>query len=335
MLLSVIVPARNEAGCLGSCLESLVAQSEEIFTLGDHWELLVVDDHSTDSTREIALGFPRVTVLEPKPLAAGWTGKANACWAGALRAQGEFLLFTDADTEFQPGSLLAAVYEAQRRELGLLSIAPRQIVSGFWQRAVMPLIFSELAYAYPPRKVNDPESEIAGAIGQFLLFSREAYFAVGGHEAVKSEILEDMCLARLIKEKKRTLRFRYGPEVLSARMYRTTEAMIEGWTKNLALLFPNALVFAGLLLLDIALMVGLPFLIALYFEYGLARYLLLLLWLRTLLRFYTRRKRADFSFADRMLSFLGIPLFILLLCRSWYFQRVKKQVLWKGRSYST
>jgi predicted membrane protein len=94
------------------------------------------------------------------------------------------------------------------------------------------------------------------------------------------------------------------------------------------------LVFAGLLLLDIALMIGLPFLIALYFEYGLARYLLLLLWLRTLFRFYARRKRADFSFADRMLSFLGIPLFILLLCRSWYFQRVKKQVLWKGRSYS-
>src|SRR5271155_4595706 len=94
--LTVIVPARNEEDCIGACLESLVAQSDEIFMLSRDWELLVVDDGSLDRTRAIAEGFPRVTVIDPAKLEKGWTGKANACWTGAQRARGRWLLFTDA-----------------------------------------------------------------------------------------------------------------------------------------------------------------------------------------------------------------------------------------------
>ncbi len=189
MRLSVIVPARNEAAALGECLRSLMVQSEAGFSLGEEWELIVVDDDSTDGTREIAQAVAAgrkgmVVIAAPKldqSERGGFTGKTNACWAGAQRARGEWLLFTDADTVHEPGDLARALHEAKKYGVAMLSYSPRQIVSGFWQRAVMPLVFSELASAYPPKQVSDPASGVAAANGQFLLVEREAYFAVGGH----------------------------------------------------------------------------------------------------------------------------------------------------------
>ena len=104
----------------------------------------------------------------------------------------------------------------------LLSYSPRQIVTGFWQRAVMPLVYSELASVYPMKEVNDPEKSIAAANGQFLLVESEAYFAVGGHRAVGADVLEDVALANNFKRNRKTIRFRYAPEALSTRMYRST-----------------------------------------------------------------------------------------------------------------
>jgi hypothetical protein len=183
--LTVIVPARNEEDCLGDCLKSLVSQSEEIFELGRDWELVVVDDHSSDGTAAIARGFSGVTVmeagkLEPGQLGREWTGKTNAVWTAARRARGRWLLFTDADTIHEPGGLRHAMHEAERHKVGMLSYSPRQIVSGFAQRSLMPLVFCELALAYPPAKVSDPAQRIAAANGQFLLVEREAYRKLAG-----------------------------------------------------------------------------------------------------------------------------------------------------------
>ncbi len=181
--LTVMVPARNEEDCLGACLQSLVSQSEEIFALGRDWELMVVDDHSTDRTAEIARAFAGITLIEAGKLEPGWTGKANALWTAAKRARGRWLLFTDADTIHEPGNLRRAIHEAVRHKVGMLSYSPRQIVSGLAQRSLMPLVFCELALAYPPAKVSDPSQRIAAANGQFLLVEREAYRRLGGHAA--------------------------------------------------------------------------------------------------------------------------------------------------------
>src|SRR5271166_1157673 len=251
MDLTVIVPARNEEDCLGVCLESLVSQSNEFFSLGRDWELIVVDDGSMDRTRAIAESFPGVTVIDPAKLEKGWTGKANACWTAAQRARGQWLLFTDADTIHEPGNLRRAIHEAEKHNVGVLSYSPKQLVSGLWQRALMPLVFCELALAYPPEKVSNPELRIAAANGQFLLVKREAYRALGGHASVKGDILEDVELAFLAKRRKVGLRFRYAADALSTRMYRSTTAMVEGWTKNLALLFDNCLVLAVWRVIDI------------------------------------------------------------------------------------
>ena len=341
--LTVIIPARNEEECLGACLQSLVAQSETAFELGRDWELIVVDDHSTDRTAEIARSFAGVTVMEAGKLEPGWTGKANAIWTAARKARGRWLLFTDADTVHEPGNLHRAMHEAVRHKAGMLSYSPRQIVSGLTQRTLMPLIFSELAMAYPPAKVSDPNQRIAAANGQFLLVEREAYRRLGGHAAVAGDVLEDVQLAFMAKRRKVGLRFRYAEDALATRMYRTTAAMMEGWTKNLALLFDNALATALWRALDIALLVGLPWL-----AYGLwnarfaahslqwlgAGWVLMLLWVRNLFRFYGRVAKSNFPFVDCALSPLGLPLFVVLLYRSWFEHRILKRVSWKGRTYT-
>lgn len=340
--LSVIVPARNEEANIGACLESLTAQSEEIFQLGRDWELVVVDDHSSDRTAEIARGFSDVTVISADKLQPGWTGKASAVWTAARKARGKWLLFTDADTIHEPGDLRHGMHEAQRHKVGMLSYSPRQVVSGFAQRTLMPLVFCELALAYPPAKVSDPNQRVGAANGQFLLIEREAYRRLGGHAAVHDRVLEDVELALLAKRRRVGLRFRYAADAVATRMYRTLGAMIEGWTKNLVLLFDNALALAVWRALDFLLIFLLPFLAV---EFWSARFsahslqwlgagwLLALLWLRTLVRFYNRVRKSNFPFFDCALSPLGLPLFVFLLYRSWFQHRVLKQVQWKGRTY--
>jgi glycosyltransferase involved in cell wall biosynthesis len=341
---SVIIPARNEERSLPACLASLLIQSEPGFTLGRQWEIIIVNDDSTDKTREIAgeaaTNHDGVILLDAPPLdlsnRGGFTGKSNACWAGAQAARGRHLLFTDADTIHETNDIARSLREADRHKAALLSYSPRQIVTGFWQHAVMPLVFSELASVYPSKEVNDPVRALAAANGQFILVERDAYFSVGGHRAIGRDILEDVALANNIKRSSRVIRFRYAPEALSTQMYRTTSEMIEGWTKNLALLFPKPLALALWRVLDLLLFFGLPAL-----AFGISwlvpwqRSVILLIWVRTLWRFYSRGARSNFPVFDVAISILGIPLFVYLLVRSVIHHRIKKNVAWKGRSYNT
>ena len=236
---SIIVPARNEEACLGPCLESLLAQK------GVEFEVIVVDDGSSDRTRAIAESFSGVRVLAAPALVSGYSGKCNAAQGGADAARGEWLLFTDADTVHFAGSLARALDEARAHRADLLSYSPRQEVHGVLERALMTVIFAELAGRYRPKDVSDPRSPAAAANGQFLLVRRDAYEAVGGHAAVAHTLLEDVALARAVKSSGRRLYFRYAGEAVETRMYRSLPALWEGWTKNLALLFPDSLQLAA------------------------------------------------------------------------------------------
>jgi hypothetical protein len=223
-----------------------------------------------------------------------------------------------------------------RHKAVLLSYSPRQIVTGFWQHALMPLVFSEAASVYPYNQVNDPVSSLAAANGQLILVERDAYFSVGGHRSIGKDILEDVALARNIKRCDRIIRFRYAPEALSTRMYATTSEMIEGWTKNLALLFPKPIALALWRILDLLLFFGLPALaLDLYWLQPWQRSVIFLLWIRTLWRFYSRVARSNFPWYDVAISILGIPLFVYLLIRSVVHHRIRKLVAWKGRTYDT
>ena len=321
---SVIIPARNEEASLGSCLRSLVSQP------GIPFEIIVVNDHSTDRTAAIAASFAAVRVVDAGPLPAGWTGKNNAVTAGARAARGSWLLFTDADTIHSPGSLISAVVEAEEHHAELLSYSPEQITVTFWEMAVLPVVFAELARQYSPSKVSDPHSAKAAANGQYLLITREAYDAVGGHASVATNILEDVALARAVKASGRTIRFRYAADAVRTRMYRNFRQLREGWTKNLALLFPNPgwlaaktlllwLLWASLWGIAVAANVGKSW----WNGADLAVFVILAI----------RLRRSQFRWDRIALGVIfGMPMFVYLLLRS---QRAHTtgHVSWKGRTY--
>jgi glycosyltransferase involved in cell wall biosynthesis len=325
---SVIVPARDEEACLAACLQSLVTQA------GLTFEVILVDDASTDRTREIALSFPLVRVVNAGPLHQGWTGKNNAMAAGAREARGAWLLFTDADTVHLPNSLVRSLSEARHRGADLLSYSPEQEVHGILEKAVMPVIFAELAATYSPSEVSDPASAVAAANGQYLLISRSAYDAIGGHAAIASSLLEDVALARKVKESGRKIFFRYGGDVVRTRMYRSFARLREGWTKNLVLLFPSPVWLAILRLLELLLIVGSVETVVLGSFYGHAQLasFALILFLVLCARFVARIRKAHFASGATALALLGLPLFSYLLLRSKFFYRQGK-ITWKGRAY--
>ena len=323
-VVSVIIPARNEEACLGACLRSLTSQT------GIPFDILVVDDGSTDNTRAIARSFAAVRLIEAGPLPEGWTGKNNAVTAGAHDAQGDWLLFTDADTVHRPGSLAKAVAEAKQQKVDLLSYSPEQEVRGFWERAVMPVIFAELARKYPPSRMSDPASKLAAANGQYLLVSRKAYDSVGGHAAVATSLLEDVELARIIKAAGYKITFRYGSDAVRTRMYRNFRQLREGWTKNLALLFPSAIALALWSIVEfVAVIVCLVFAAALTVagDWRHALFYLIVPFL-TVMRIAT----SHFSWTSNVLGILGLPMFAYLLLRSRFFHK-RRKISWKGRTY--
>ena len=325
---SVIVPARNEEACLGACLRSLAAQA------GVSFEIIVVDDGSSDRTRQIAASFSGVRVVDAEPLPEGWSGKNNAMAAGARAARGRWLLFSDADTVHLPGSLARSLMEAQQRGAELLSYSPEQEVHGVWEKAVMAVIFAELAATYRPAEVNDPGSRAAAANGQYLLISRQAYDAVGGYAAVAASLLEDVALARAVKASGRRIYFRYGGDAVRTRMYRNFGQLREGWTKNLALLFSSPVRLAVLRSLEFGLIVGSVEAAALGFLYGKTHTAIFatVVFLILCALFAGRIRKAHFASGASALALLGLPIFSYLLIRSALSHR-RGRVSWKGRSY--
>jgi glycosyltransferase involved in cell wall biosynthesis len=304
-----------------------------------------------------ALVRPDIYVISAPPLPGSWTGKNNAMTAGAKIAKGNWLLFTDADTVHKPGSLARAVAEAEQHGAALLSYSPEQEVHGFWEKAVMPVIFAELAKTYPPAKVNDPASPIAAANGQYLLISREAYDAVGGHTQIASNLLEDVAMARLVKSSGRKIFFRYGGDAVRTRMYRSFAQMREGWTKNLALLFKDPVRMAAHYLIESFVLLGVvsgviqiallgppnvPSQSVVLPHYPISdRYFPLLKWwlggvlflfVYLLSRSIWRVMKAHFPPRLSVTSMLGPPVFAYLLLRSRHFCK-RGLVDWKERAY--
>ena len=327
-MVSVIVPARNEQASLGACLASLTNQT------GLTFEVIVVDDHSTDRTREIATSFPAVRVSEAPDLPRGWTGKNNAVVAGVAVARGAWLLFTDADTVHHPGSLSRSLTEAQQNKAALLSYSPEQEVHGILEMAVMPVIFAELAATYRPSLVSNPRSPAAAANGQYLLIRREAYDAVGGHAAIAGDLLEDVALARKVKKSGRKIIFRYGADAVRTHMYRSFSQLREGWTKNLVLLFSSPVRLAVLRFLEFLLIAAGIALAGFAFAGHRLRVAVFAAVVATILYalFLTRIRRAHFSWEADLLALFGLPLFSCLLLQS-VISYKNGSVSWKGRDY--
>jgi chlorobactene glucosyltransferase len=231
---SVIIPARNESGQIETVLRSVLASTYRPL------EVLVVDDRSTDDTaakvEAMARDDGRLRLVRGEPLPSGWYGKPWACRQGARAATGELLVFTDADTTHDPALLGHAVAMLHRERADLLTLSPKQLVVSFWERLIMPQIWVILGLRYHPARVNgrtDPWDVIAN--GQFLLFPRASYEAMGTHDVVKGEVVEDLALAQHVVRQGRRLRFVFAQTLMETRMYQNLGQLVEGWSKNLYL----------------------------------------------------------------------------------------------------
>jgi cellulose synthase/poly-beta-1,6-N-acetylglucosamine synthase-like glycosyltransferase len=231
--ISAIVPARNEEAAIEGCVRSL-AQQPEIA------EILVVNDQSTDRTSEIVRGLmeqiPNLRLLEAGEIPAGWVGKNHAVWEGAKHAASEWLVFTDADAELRHGAATRALRTAEETGAALVSFSPEQVTGTWYEKALIPFVYCRLSKYFSYDQVNDPKSGIAAANGQFLMIRREVYQAIGGHESVAGEVLEDVALAKRVKAAGYRIWFGPGAGVVRTRMYRSFGEMWEGWKKNLYLL---------------------------------------------------------------------------------------------------
>ena len=230
LIVSAIVPARNEEENIAASVESLAAQAEIA-------EIIVVNDQSTDRTGaildELAGRIPRLHVMETNELPEGWVGKNYALSIGAAEAQGEWFLFTDADATHLPGSTAMALGIAEETGAALVSFSPEQWMETWWERALLPFIFSRLSDKFRYGRINDPESPAAAANGQYLMIRRDAYYSIGGHTGVAAEVLEDVEIARRVKRAGFRIYFGPGNGIARTRMYRTFGAMWQGWSKNL------------------------------------------------------------------------------------------------------
>ena len=227
---SAIVPARNEELVLAECVRSLAVQPQII-------EILVVNDHSTDGTTGVVRGLmqesAKVQLLEAPDLPPGWVGKNHAVWIGAQTAAGDWLLFTDADAQHEPVSAAKALRTAERNAAVMVSYSPEQMMQSWYERAVIPYVYSRLSRRFRFEEVNDPKSTAAAANGQFILIRRDVYQAVGGHARIAGEVVEDVALAKRVKKSGYPIWFGSGKGTVRVRMYRSFEALWQGWQKNL------------------------------------------------------------------------------------------------------
>ena len=341
-LVSVILPARNEAHNIARCVSSILS------TTYPNLELIVVDDSSTDGTaqlaRDAAAGDPRARIVTAPPLPEGWFGKQWACATGAKVARGSMLQFTDADTVHGSDLVTRSINAIRRNRSQLFSVAGRQQLGGFWERVIQPQVFTILSMRYGGTESITQSTSVRNKIanGQCLFVTHDSYTSIGGHASVRTSAAEDLMLAQRFFAARKRVVIMLGVNQLSTRMYGSLREIVSGWRKN---------VFAGgldsvpfgkmgqtifpLVLLVPPLMELLPPLALVLAASGLATGSTLLLWaaiscavtLAWWIVVYT-------TIEENPLYALAYPLGALLLLYIFFTAVIRgRRVSWKGRTY--
>ena len=336
-MVSAIIPARNEEASIARTVESVAAQPEVE-------EVIAVDDGSTDATprilSELTARVAKLKVIAAGSLPGGWVGKNHAAWVGAAASKGDWLLFTDADTFHLPGAMRRALADAAEHDAALVSYSPEQEMETWWERVLIPFVYCRLAARFSFERVNDPALLDAAANGQFILVRRDVYEKLGGHQAVRAEILEDVALARRVKAAKCGVYFTAPTGVVRTRMYRSFGAMWEGWTKNLFPLIGGTAAAAFKELAKIAPVLG-TLLITWFVWFGWRAgqvdwgwaVVMAVLMLSFRVAVYGRALYEN-RYPQRFIQYYvpAAGLYSLVLIVSWW-KNSCGQVVWKGRGY--
>lgn len=339
---SVIVPARNEARNIERCVTSILSTSYP------NLELIVVDDASTDGTREIAeraiAGDERARVISNPPLPAGWFGKQWACSTGAKAAQGQVLQFTDADTVHAPDLVTRSINAMQRTRAELFSIAGHQELGGFWEKIIQTQMFTVLSMRYGGTESITQSRRVREKIanGQCIFVDRISYEAIGGHASVRSSVAEDLLLAQRFFAARKHVVVMVGVKQLSTRMYASLREIITGWRKNVFAGGLDSVPFGkvGLSLFPLALLLPpllelLPPLALLLALFGAPAGTETMLWAAIscaatlvwwFLVFVTIRESPLYAFAYPLGALVLLYIFFTAVIRG-------RRVSWKGRTY--
>jgi len=341
-LVSVIVPARNEAHNIARCVTSILS------TTYPNLELIVVDDSSTDGTaqiaREAAQRDPRARFITSPPLPEGWFGKQWACATGAKVAHGSVLQFTDADTVHGADLVTRSMNAMRRTRAQLFSVAGRQELGGFWEKVIQPQIFMILSMRYGGTESITQSTNVRDKIanGQCIFVTHDSYNAIGGHASVRTSVAEDLMLAQRFFAARKRVVIVLGVNQLSTRMYASLREIIGGWRKN---------VFAGgldsvpfgkvgrtlfpLFLLMPPLMELLPPLVLVLAATGVATSGTLLLWAAIsgtatlvwwIVAYVTIRENPLYALAYPLGALVLLYIFLTAVIRG-------RRVRWKGRTY--
>ena len=237
--LSVVIPAFDEEQNIEGCLTHVLMSERPC----SRWEVIVVDDQSSDNTVKIAeqaivtvagADQPGATVLQagPRPKEERWVGKNWGCCQAMEQVNSEWVLFIDADVTLAPDAIRRALHQSINENADLFSLAPRLTCGCLAEWMVQPIMASLLGLGFPILEANDPASTVAFAAGPFMLFRRDSYNSIGGHRALAGEVVEDLALARRIKEGGFRLRYVLGIDAVNLQMYANLQALWEGWSKN-------------------------------------------------------------------------------------------------------
>jgi chlorobactene glucosyltransferase len=335
---SVLIPARNEEQNIGNALSSLLKQDYP------DYEVIVLNDNSTDKTGEIIESAvskqPRLKILNGKPLIEGWTGKCFACKQLYEASKGEYILFTDADTVHNPNSLRNSVETAVNMGADMLTLFPKTVMISFSEKIIMPMLWFTILMLLPFYFVGKKGFEkFSAGIGPFMLFKRKSYEKIGDHESVKDALVEDVWLARKIKEHRLRLVILPGLNHLSVRMYRNFKEIWEGFSKNIFAGFEFSTFKLFAVIIIYILLFFMPFLlffVELFSHFSLNNILILtggqivILYISRILI----SARFKLGIVSTILHPIGAIIVPIIAINSWIWIISGRGAKWKGRTYS-
>jgi chlorobactene glucosyltransferase len=338
LLVSIVVPVRNTASTIETCLISLIGLKY------DRKEIIVVDGDSTDGTFDVARRFEdNILLLREPPLEKGWVGKNFACHYGRGFAKGDILLFTDGDTVHDQYCLSSAVHYLVANDLDMLSIWPEMKMRGFWEKTILPFVFARYFIDFEGKKVNSEKSKKFAAFGPYILIRKGAYDSVGGHASIRESTEEDYRLAEVLKSTRKKSCVLSSNGMVSTQMYSSFKEIWAGLVKNSFEGYNSSVKsITNEILLSFFLGV-LPFVLLGYFALaslssGTITFLLLLTVFACLATVIQEAViYRILGYASRFAIFLPCATIVLIgiLTRSTYLARSGKGVSWKGRIYKT
>jgi chlorobactene glucosyltransferase len=339
---SVIVPARNEERYIARCLDSLLGQDYPSF------EIIAINDSSTDRTSDIMKTYAtkdsRVIHIDASPKPEGWTGKNWACYQGYLHARGELLMFTDADSRHLPSAMPLAVGHVVSQNLDALTAVPRLICNDFWTKMTIPVLATFLHTRFSPIRVNDPNTKTGYFFGSFFLITRSTYEAVGTHEGVREELVEDGALGGKVKASKFRMKMVRGESLIDAVWARDLRTLWQGLRRFMIPVYYQDKADAYMMVVAVffilfAPFVSLPYLLVANFVGNLSFTILLGLQVSTIaLIMITIAAQCRFAIFETPLYAFAAPLSGALISFSFMSAIVdaknKGAVSWRDRKYT-